>query len=83
VFLERISHGMGKRVNLRIQVGSYDAVCRMVVAGAGVAIVPRVFAQGHAGAANLRMLPLQDGGRAARSAWCGTTSACCRPSAKR
>jgi DNA-binding transcriptional LysR family regulator len=60
VFLERIAHGMGKRVNLRIQVGSYDAVCRMVEAGAGVAIVPRVFAQGYAGSANLRLLPLQD-----------------------
>jgi DNA-binding transcriptional LysR family regulator len=60
VFLERIAHGLGKRVNLRIQVGSYDAVCRMVEAGAGVAIVPRVFAQSYAGAANLRLLPLQD-----------------------
>jgi DNA-binding transcriptional LysR family regulator len=60
VFLERIAHGMGKRINLRIQVGSYDAVCRMVEAGAGVSIVPRVFAQGYAGAANLRLLPLED-----------------------
>lgn len=60
VFLDRIAHGLGKRVNLRIQVGSYDAVCRMVEAGAGVAVVPRAFAQGYAGHDNLRFLPLQD-----------------------
>lgn len=60
VFLERIAHGLGKRINLRIQVGSYDAMCRMVEAGAGVAIVPRVFAQGYAGRDRLRFLPLQD-----------------------
>ncbi|NKE68480.1 LysR family transcriptional regulator [Ramlibacter sp. RBP-2] len=60
VFLDRIAHGLGKRVNLRIQVGSYDAVCRMVEAGAGVAVVPRAFAPGYAGHDNLRFLPLQD-----------------------
>jgi DNA-binding transcriptional LysR family regulator len=60
VFLERIAHGMGKRVNLRIQVGSYDAVCRMVEAGAGVAIVPNAVARGYAGRDKLRFLPLQD-----------------------
>jgi DNA-binding transcriptional LysR family regulator len=60
VFLENLAHGMGKRLNLRIQVGSYDAVCRMVVAGAGVAILPRAFADGYAGRERLRYLPLQD-----------------------
>ncbi len=60
VFLDRIAHGMGKRVNLRIQVGSYDAVCRMVEAGAGVAVVPRAFAEGYARSDKLRFLPLQD-----------------------
>ncbi len=59
-FLNRIAHGMGKRVNLRIQVGSFDAVCRMVDAGAGVAIVPRVCARSYARSENLRFLPLQD-----------------------
>jgi len=60
VFLDRIAHGMGKRINLRIQVGSYDAVCRMVAAGAGVAIVPKAFAKAYAHSENLRFLPLQD-----------------------
>ena len=59
-FLAQIAHGMGKRVNLRIQVGSYDAVCRMVEAGAGVAVLPRAFADSYAGRQNLRYLPLQD-----------------------
>ncbi len=59
-FLDRIAHGMGKRVNLRIQVGSFDAVCRMVEAGAGVAIVPGACARSYARSANLRLVPLQD-----------------------
>lgn len=59
-FINRIAQGMGKRVNLRIQVGSYDAVCRMVEAGAGVAIVPRACALDYARNGNLRLMALQD-----------------------
>ena len=59
-FLDRIAHGMGKRVNRRVQVSSIDAVCRMVEAGTGVAIMPRVCARGYAHSDNLRFLRLQD-----------------------
>ncbi len=60
VFLEGKAHRIGKRINLRIQVGSYDAVCRMVEAGAGVAIVPRAVARGYSGCGRLSQLPLRD-----------------------
>jgi len=59
-FLDRNAHRMGKRVSLRIQVGSFDAICRMVAAGAGVAIVPRAVARSYTGKEPLRLLPLQE-----------------------
>lgn len=59
-FLDRVAHDMGKRVNRRVQVSSIDAVCRMVEAGTGVAIVPRLCAQRYSRSENLRFLRLQD-----------------------
>ncbi|MCY1290375.1 HTH-type transcriptional regulator CysL [compost metagenome] len=55
-FLDRIASGMGKRISLRIQVGSFDAVCRMVEAGAGIAIVPNSCASRKV----LRFIQLED-----------------------
>src|SRR3546814_19512178 len=40
-FLEDIAPGMGKRLCQRVHVGSFDAVCRTVEAGAGSAGVDR------------------------------------------
>jgi DNA-binding transcriptional LysR family regulator len=59
-FLDRIASGMGKRISLRIQVGSFDAVCRMVEAGAGIAIVPNSCARRYASRKVLRFIPLED-----------------------
>jgi DNA-binding transcriptional LysR family regulator len=51
---------MGKRISLRIQVGSFDAVCRMVEAGAGIAIVPNSCARRYASRKVLRFIRLED-----------------------
>lgn len=51
---------LGLRMRTRIRLRSFEAVCRMVEAGVGVAVVPAVAAQGHAGAGRLRMLTLTD-----------------------
>lgn len=59
-FLDRIAGGMGKRISLRIQVGSFDAVCRMVEAGAGIAIVPNSCARRYASRKVLRFIKLED-----------------------
>ncbi len=59
-FLDRIANGMGKRISLRIQVGSFDAVCRMVEAGAGIAIVPNSCARRYASRKVLRFIRLED-----------------------
>ena len=47
-FIDGIARQLGKRLNLRIQVGSFYAVCRMVAAGAGVAVVPHICARQYA-----------------------------------
>lgn len=42
VFLTRLSRQTDEKLNLRVQVSSYDAICQMVAAGAGVAVIPLV-----------------------------------------
>jgi DNA-binding transcriptional LysR family regulator len=59
-FVDRIAQARGKRVNLRIQVSSFDAVCQMVAAGAGIAVVPRACAIRYDGARRLRLVALED-----------------------
>ncbi|MDP1902396.1 MAG: LysR family transcriptional regulator [Rubrivivax sp.] len=49
---------VGRPLKIRVQVRSFDAMCRMVAAGLGVAILPRAGAAPHAGALGLRIKPL-------------------------
>jgi len=51
---------LGLRMRTRIRLRSFEAVCRMVEAGVGVAVVPAVAAERHAGAGKLRILKLND-----------------------
>jgi DNA-binding transcriptional LysR family regulator len=51
---------LGLRMRTRIRLRSFDAVCRMVEAGVGVAVVPVIAAERHAGAGKLRVLKLSD-----------------------
>lgn len=51
---------LGLRMRTRIRLRSFEAVCRMVEAGVGVAVVPAVAAERHAGAGKLRILTLTD-----------------------
>jgi len=51
---------LGMRMRTRIRLRSFEAVCRMVEAGVGVAVVPAVAAERHAGAGKLRILKLTD-----------------------
>lgn len=39
-FLSQVTEKLGKTLKLRIQLSSFDAMCRMISAGVGVAIVP-------------------------------------------
>lgn len=50
----------GKRLKLRIQVTSFDAVCAMVAAGLGVGVVPRAAATPYTESLGLIARPLQN-----------------------
>ncbi|MGO3889491.1 MAG: LysR family transcriptional regulator [Paenalcaligenes sp.] len=47
-FLKRITDTMGRTLQTRIQVGSFEAACRMVAANAGISLVPESVAKRHA-----------------------------------
>lgn len=51
---------LGRRLKMRIQVRSFDAACRMVAAGMGVAILPGDAIGPHVRSMNLRQIALED-----------------------
>lgn len=51
--LARVTAGLGKPLHLRVELSSFDAVCRMVAVGVGVGVVPEMSAR-----RNLAELPL-------------------------
>lgn len=50
----------GLALRLRVKVGSFDAVCRMVEAGFGLGVLPRVAAQNFETTMGLRLIELED-----------------------
>jgi DNA-binding transcriptional LysR family regulator len=59
-FLEDIALGLGKRLCQRVYVGSFEAVCRMVEAGAGIAVVPLACVRRYSHSERLHVLRLED-----------------------
>jgi DNA-binding transcriptional LysR family regulator len=62
-FLEQHADNLGKAMKLRIQLGSFDAMCRMVGGGVGVAIVPESAARRNVKPMKLAQLELTDAWR--------------------
>ncbi len=58
--LEAETSALGKRLRLRIQVRSFDAMCMMVAAGLGVAVLPHDAVLPHLRSMKLRKIELQD-----------------------
>lgn len=58
--LQLETDALGKRLKLRIQVRSFDAMCQMVAAGLGVAVLPDAAIQPHLRSMGLRKIDLQD-----------------------
>jgi DNA-binding transcriptional LysR family regulator len=54
------AHAAGRPLRLRMQVRSFDAVCHLVAAGLGIAILPKTAALPILGAMNLRWRALAD-----------------------
>ncbi len=53
------AEAVGRHFRLRVQVRSFDVMCRMVAAGLGLAILPRAGAALYAQALGLQVVPLQ------------------------
>ena len=51
---------MGGELNLRIQVASFEAICRMVEAGVGIGVIPETAAVRHSRTMSLRILSLDE-----------------------
>jgi DNA-binding transcriptional LysR family regulator len=58
--LRRAAAMAGETLRHRIQVSTFDAACRTVAAGLGIAVVPREAAETYARARDLRLVPLTD-----------------------
>ena len=54
------SSRLERQFRLRIQVRSFDAMCRMVMAGLGVGVLPRIAAEPHVKSMGLSLVGLQD-----------------------
>ena len=59
-FLAARAARIGGRIRLRVQLRSFDAVCRMVEAGVGVGVVPETTARRAALTTALAIVPLTD-----------------------
>jgi DNA-binding transcriptional LysR family regulator len=63
----------GRPLKLRIQVSSFDGICRMIEAGLGIGILPRTAVRQELVAAGLRMVKLVDSW-ARRTLWVGVNN---------
>lgn len=59
-FLAQVVEALGKPLKLRIQLSSFDAMCRMIGAGVGVGIVPESAARRNRESMNLTLIELTD-----------------------
>jgi DNA-binding transcriptional LysR family regulator len=59
-FLADKANRIGKPLRLRIQLRSFDAICRMVEGHVGIGIVPETTARRAAKALAIRIVPLAD-----------------------
>ncbi len=59
-FLSQVTERLGKPLKLRIQLSSFDAMCRMIGAGVGVGIVPESAARRHQATSRLALVELAD-----------------------
>jgi DNA-binding transcriptional LysR family regulator len=59
-FLRQICDGLHRHLRFRIQVGNFEAACRMIEATVGVGILPESAARRHALGMAIRIVPLRD-----------------------
>jgi DNA-binding transcriptional LysR family regulator len=69
-FLSKQAHDLRKKLNFRIQVGSFEAICRMVEADIGIGIVPESAARRYAEVMPIDIVRLSDAWSARDSMIC-------------
>jgi len=62
-FLAQVCDQLGKRQKLRIQLGSFDAMCRMIASGVGIGVVPESAARRNMESMGLALIELSDAWR--------------------
>lgn len=80
--LRRAAALAAKPLRHRIQVSNFEAACRNVAAGLGIAVVPREAVQAHARALDLQLLPLTDSWAERRFVICLRSRESLTPSAR-
>jgi DNA-binding transcriptional LysR family regulator len=59
-FLAQAANDLNRPIKIRIQVGNFEAACRMIEANVGIGVVPYSSASRHAKTMNIRMVELTD-----------------------
>lgn len=59
-FLKHAANVVHKPIKIRIQVGNFEALCRMVEANVGIGVLPASSASRHARTLGIRIIPLTD-----------------------
>ncbi len=62
-FLAQITENLGRSQKLRIQLGSFDAMCRMIGSGVGIGVVPESVARRNQEGMRLALVELSDAWR--------------------
>ncbi|OZI66187.1 LysR family transcriptional regulator [Bordetella genomosp. 11] len=60
MFIDNAAQALGGRIKLRIQVGNFEAACRMIEAGVGIGVVPQSIARRHARSMSISLIALND-----------------------
>jgi DNA-binding transcriptional LysR family regulator len=58
--LQHSAHSQGVALRLRIQVRSFEAICRMIHTGMGVGVLPDLAVRTYLPALDVRVIPLHD-----------------------
>ena len=82
-FLTEKAARAGRALRLRVQVRSFDAVCRLAEAGVGVGVAPQTTAQRAAATMRLAVIPLADDWALRELTLCVRDLATLKPTARR
>jgi DNA-binding transcriptional LysR family regulator len=60
LFLLQTANALNKTLKIRIHMGNFEAVCRMIEAGIGMGVLPESTARRHSHTMAIRLIPLRD-----------------------